>query len=518
MSDETKDSWDNFTVDLNDIVDKDETNPANPTELSEDTLSDAFEIDENGADDTSTDGNNASPEQKADTEKEENADCAEDDGSSDVSEDDSDSDEELLKELSLALEQQVKEEIDTNTNNEDKGNAEDMNGKAKAKSKKIALVTGSVVLSILIILLLIFGTRPGRKIVYWVVGKYIDYHTGSEENKGNTLTPGDGQQNNNPDSPNNQTPGEGVGDEKDPTDSSDNTPITIPETYTVRKEEYVRNYLIFGIEQIDGAQNTDTMMIASVNTKDKTIKLTSILRDTYVELADGKGRKLNSVYARGRRDGQGPELLIATLEQYFKIDIEGYAYVNFDSFEKIVDILGGVTIELGKSEAAYLNKTNYISNPAYRNVQPGINHLNGNQVVGYCRIRKVVTLGGYENDYGRTIRQRRVLTAIFDAYKSKGITELLPITEKCLSYVKTDANATQISELLEMVIENKITTIQTDRIPVSGSFYDSGKAGYNGVTYGLVINDMEKNIKFLYEFLYADTPEEAEEHYNQLQK
>ena len=69
----------------------------------------------------------------------------------------------------------------------------------------------------------------------------------------------------------------------------------------------------------------------------------------------------------------------------------------------------GVTIELGEEEAAYLNRTNYISDKANRNVQAGINKLNGNQVMGYVRVRKVKTLGGVNNDYGRVVRQQRAL-------------------------------------------------------------------------------------------------------------
>ena len=90
--------------------------------------------------------------------------------------------------------------------------------------------------------------------------------------------------------------------------------------------------------------------------KDKTLKLTSLLRDSYVEIPGYKANKLNSAYSKG-----GVDLLIETIEKNYKIHIDGYASVNFEAFEKLVDMLGGVTIELGKEEAAYLNKTNYIS-------------------------------------------------------------------------------------------------------------------------------------------------------------
>lgn len=416
-------------------------------------------------------------------------------------EDDLDEDE-LFASLNASLMRQVAEEMDAENASESEadGNGAESTMKKKGKVKKPLMIVGSVFLVLVILMAFIVGTKPGRRFVYWLAGKYIhgavqNGEKDPEEDYLNEIPTGE------------PTPG---------IDEPDVTPIVIPVDHSVRSEEYVKNFLIFGIEQIDGANNTDTMMIATINTRDKTIKLTSILRDMYVELSDGKGRKLNSVYARGRRDGQGPELLMATIEKYYKIDLEGYAYVNFESFEKIVDLLGGVTIELGATEAKYLNTTNYISNPAYRNVSAGVNRLNGNQVVGYCRVRKVVTLGGANNDYGRTVRQRRVLEAIFNEYKSKNIWDLMSITTKCLSYITTDLSSDQISELLELVVENGITTMESSRIPIDNSFYDSGKSGYNGVTYGLVVSDPGANIKYLFQYLYGDTEEEANANYDLL--
>ena len=277
--------------------------------------------------------------------------------------------------------------------------------------------------------------------------------------------------------------------------------ILSTEVSAVRKEDYVSNYLIFGIEEMFGAKNSDTMMIASINTKDNSIKLTSLMRDTYVEIPGWKSNKLNAAYARG-----GTSMLIDTIEHNYKIKIDGYAHVNFQAFEQIIDLLGGITIELGSAEANYLNTTNYISNPAYRNVKPGINNLNGNQVLGYCRIRKVVTLGGANNDYGRTVRQRRVLNAIFEKYKTKSIFELLMLMDDCLELVTTDLKVIDIQNALENVVERGITAMDTFRVPVDGMFDDPYEFG--GVTYPLVL-DWEANIKELYKFLYLDTDEEA---------
>jgi LCP family protein required for cell wall assembly len=269
-----------------------------------------------------------------------------------------------------------------------------------------------------------------------------------------------------------------------------------------RQEDYVTNYLIFGIEEFGGARNTDSMMIATVNTKDDTLKLTSLLRDSYVDIPDHNSNKLNSAYSRG-----GARMLVDTIELNYKIRIDGYASVDFKSFEKIVDLIGGVTIELGKEEAQYLNTTNYISKKKYRNVKPGINHLNGNQVMGYVRVRKVKTLGGVNNDYGRIVRQQRALKAIFASVKSpKNLINILSITKESLSYVTTNLTQKQIEQAMADVVENRMKSLDTFRIPVDGAF-DSPKK-YNGVTYPIVL-DWNINRIELYKFIYGDTEKEA---------
>ena len=268
-----------------------------------------------------------------------------------------------------------------------------------------------------------------------------------------------------------------------------------------RKEEYVTNILLIGIEEFGGARNTDSMMIASINSRDRTVQLTSLMRDSYVNVPGWKKTKLNSAYAHG-----GIQLLKETIEENYMIHLDGFASVNFSAFEDIVDMLGGVEIQLGAKEAYYLNHTNYISNKANRNVVEGMNTLNGNQALGYCRIRKVPTYDGVNNDYGRTLRQRRVLSAIFDKYKSQNIFELISTTDKCMSYVTTSLSSKQIEKLLVDMVENQITTMNQVRIPVDDA-YESPKY-YEGVSWPIVL-DWEKNIIELYKTIYGDTEEEA---------
>lgn len=383
-------------------------------------------------------------------------------------------------------------------------------------NKRKILIICSIICGVLLLIFcwLVF-TRSGRRVIYRLAGGYIYGGLGKDDEweESSVIIPLDGTQANNRknrnDSGSDDT-GSGKNSGSFSTDNGDNsetvgneaktTPRILPDP---RQEDYVSNYLLFGVEEIDGAKNTDSIMIASINTKDKTIKITSIMRDTYVETEEHGPSKINAIYAKS-----GAKAFVKVIEDYFRIKIDGYAYINFESFEKIIDTLGGIYIELGEEEAEYLNTTNYISNPKNRNVKPGLNLLNGNQALGYCRIRLVPTLDGTMDDFGRTIRHRRVIKAIFDQYKSKGLLELLRITNNILGYVKTNVSSEQIAKVIEDIVENKITKMDSKRLPVGGAFEAPVK--YNGIKYPLIY-DWDKNIIQLYEFIYLDTETEAEE-------
>lgn len=361
------------------------------------------------------------------------------------------------------LKEQVQDIMDEGT----KVNKNKKNNKKKNKKKKPNMFIRSfgIVLSVFLIgVFLLVGTETGRNLIYKHVSEFIYKNV--------------------------------------QLDNEDLDNDNVQHVIKPRQDDSVHNFLIFGIEEIGGARNTDAMMIATINTKDNTVKLTSLLRDTYVEIPGYKDNKLNSAYSRG-----GVDLLIETIELNHKLQIDGYASVNFESFEAIVDILGGVTIELGEEEASYLNRTNYISNKAYRNVSPGINHLNGNQAMGYVRVRRVKTLGGANYDYGRVVRQQRVLKALFNsAVSSKNILQLVPKSKEILSQVTTNLSQDQMQEAMREIVENKITTMETFRIPVDGAF--EAPKSYNGIGYPLVL-DWETNRIELYKFIFNYSEEEA---------
>ncbi len=432
----------------------------------------------------------------------------EDEHEQEENEEENTDEEDLFGDLDNALGHQVMEEMDEYGEQDFEDTEEEMEEKPKKKHRALK-ITGIIMGVLLLFVLWVVATPSGRRFGLGLVAKYIHGNMTTEENNSGSLAEID------------KNPGSTMPELIIVDHGS--TPTPVPdhsETVNIkepRSEEYVTTYLIFGIEEINGAANTDAMLLVSINTKDSTIKITSLLRDTYVEIPGYYGNKLNSVYAKGAKGASttaearknGAALLIKVIENTYDIKIDGYACVNFNGFETIVDRLGGIDLELGSAEAEYLNKTNYISNPAYRNVKSGWNRLNGNQVLGYVRVRKVATLGGANNDYGRTLRQRRVINAIINKYKSSSIIDMISIMTDCLSVVYTNLTEQQITDALVNVVEHSIFSTASMRLPTDELFYDAGKTGiYNGnknITYALVIDAYrEENIKKFHQFVFLD--------------
>lgn len=290
-------------------------------------------------------------------------------------------------------------------------------------------------------------------------------------------------------------------DNTDGLDIVDPDSINLNSGTSLRTDQDVINILLVGEEAIggDARGRTDSMMIATINTKQKALKLTSIMRDLYVAIPGYSDNKLNAAYHNG-----GMPLLKQTIEENFDIEIDGSVLVDFDDFEDIIDRLGGVEITLTANEAAYLNRTNYISNPIYRNVRAGTQTLNGNQALGYSRIRYVKT-ETERDDFGRTSRQRTVLNAIFDKYKSKSLPELATILYDILPLVTTDIDKSTIMDYLSTVVTLGATELETMRIPVDNA-YTSGSVRGMSV---LLPNTLQDNIDALHTFIFGSTENET---------
>lgn len=258
----------------------------------------------------------------------------------------------------------------------------------------------------------------------------------------------------------------------------------------------VINILLIGEEALKdkGRGRSDSIMIATLNQKQKSVKLTSVLRDCYVTIPGYRDNKLNAAYNEG-----GAPLLVETVEQNFGIPLDGYVRVNFDGFEAIVDKLGGVEIELTEAEARYLNTHDYISKPEYRNVRAGLQTLNGNQALGYSRVRYVKGIDGESNDFGRTNRQRIVLNAIFEKYKTKNLLEYISLVDELTQYLKTDLSTTDILSYFAAFVMMGTPKLETFRVPTNDGYTDGDVPGPGKV---LLVN-FEINQAALREFIYG---------------
>lgn len=202
------------------------------------------------------------------------------------------------------------------------------------------------------------------------------------------------------------------------------------------------------------------------------------MRDTLVNVAgQDKYMKIN---ASGKKEFGGIKNLYKTIAQNFNIKVDGYAKVGFDAFKKVVNAVGGVEVELTETEVQYLNHTNYIWNKKDRKLKVGKQLLNGNQALGYVRIRKgldvigtpVKTASGLIDDPGRTWRQRAVLSGVFDKLKTQPLSKWVEVANDVLSDVTTDLDDKTIMSYMKDVITLGTTEVEQFRIPMDGYFYD----------------------------------------------
>ncbi len=261
------------------------------------------------------------------------------------------------------------------------------------------------------------------------------------------------------------------------------------------KEREFYHILLLGEEAIKstpGKGRTDAIILATIHVKEKKVVLTSVLRDSYVEPEGMAPCKINAVYAR-----QGVNGLYKILYDKLGIWPDGYVKVGFDSFEEMIDLMGGAEVTLTAEEAEYLNTHNYISKEQFRNVKPGTQVLNGNQTLGYCRVRFVANVNGTHSDYGRTERQRMVLESLFERYKEAGLTKWVKLLKQALGYIETDISEQTMEELIYVVYDKRISTLEQQQLPAKGTFasQDMGK-----VTSTLVA-DWKKNKELFWSLL-----------------
>lgn len=227
--------------------------------------------------------------------------------------------------------------------------------------------------------------------------------------------------------------------------------------HTVGSEDHITNILLIGQDRRpgEGRSRSDTMILVSFNQKTDNITMISFLRDNYVQMpGDYYDNRLNVAYALG-----GMEMLDETLELNFGVQIDANVEVDFEGFEEVIDILGGVDVNLTSDE------TWYLYNRCGWDLPTGPNHLDGEQALEYARIRKV------DSDFGRTSRQRTILTTLLDSVRDISLAQALTLADKIIPYITTDmSNAEIISYVTQLLPMLSDAQVKTMTVPEEGEY------------------------------------------------
>ena len=233
-------------------------------------------------------------------------------------------------------------------------------------------------------------------------------------------------------------------------------------------------------ESSENSRLADTMILATINKNTKTLTLTSFLRDTYLKLPDyvdpsgtkhtcGKNR-INVAYHLGYTwagAAGSMEMMNQCLLENFGIEVDHNIEVDFDGFIKLIDLMGGVEIELTEAEAEYLNNDDFW---VYYDVEPGLEKLDGMGTLSYARMRKAA--GDSDSDIKRTERQRKLISAILDKLSQQSLTDLMELADEALPLITHNmTNGEILTCLWEVLPLLPELTIETGTCPKEGSYW-----------------------------------------------
>ena len=259
-------------------------------------------------------------------------------------------------------------------------------------------------------------------------------------------------------------------------------------------EEYT-NIALFGLDtrqagSLGKGNRSDTIMVASINNDSKDVKIVSIYRDSYLNLANDKYRKCNEAYSVG-----GPEQAVAMLNMNLDLKIDHYMSVDFLAVSEVVDLLGGIEIDVDEYEIEHLNnytvETSKVTGKKTQKLtKTGLQTLDGVQATSYCRIR--YTAG---DDFKRTERQREVLETIAKKAKTMSVSQLDEIIKKVFPMCATNMTVDQLLAIAADGLSYNI--VGTSGFPFDVVTDSVGSAGSC-----VVPVDMEKNVSQLHKYLY----------------
>ena len=237
------------------------------------------------------------------------------------------------------------------------------------------------------------------------------------------------------------------------------------------------------------------MIVVTLDPDGNTIKLTSIMRDLYVEIPGRKNNRINATYVFG-----GPELLMETIELNFGIHVENYIAVNFSMLGKLIDAIGGLTITVENDY--YMDRINAVIKQDNKVLgidlkdglltEPGEQLMTGKQAQAYARYR----YGTSDGDFGRTARQREVVTLIFEKLAQKTAIELMNMVVENSGNVYTNLSVADLAAFAPVLISMKDAQISELRLPIDGGYKSQTVAGMS-----VLVPNREKNMAAVMEFL-----------------
>ncbi|MCD7956999.1 MAG: LCP family protein [Lachnospiraceae bacterium] len=272
---------------------------------------------------------------------------------------------------------------------------------------------------------------------------------------------------------------------------------------SVLSDEDIYNVLLIGVDRQERTWNgnSDCMILVSINQADNRVTMVSLMRDTYVNIPGVGYKKLNAAYAYGA----GP-LLCETITETYKIEVDRYVAVDFWDLVDIIDIIGGVWLEVSAEEVEVAN--GYILDMCERlmNIDPsehyfptggGTVYADGVQAVAYARNRYVGN-----SDFERTERQRYVLTQLLEEVKKMSLADMTSAMQLILEYVTTNISESEIWSLVTELPEMLEYTFETSRVPYDGMYSTIYVNGQD-----MLVPDWEETLELLHDFIYGSDEE-----------
>lgn len=277
-----------------------------------------------------------------------------------------------------------------------------------------------------------------------------------------------------------------------------------------KEVEGITNVLLVGTDgrDLNEKARADSIIIATLDSNNKEIRLTSLFRDTLVDIEGYGPHKLNAAMAFG-----GIDLLKDTIQETYDISIDKYIIINFWGFEAIIDQIGGLEIDVKDYQLEELNK--YIGESTGGNDCPvtesGLQLLNGKQALSYARIRK-----GVGDEFERTERQREVLFKVAEKLRETKPTKYLGIVNSMLDYINTNIDLFDALDMAYTIYKFPSLDTKQIHIPVTEL---SDDMDYGGEVGWVFIMDRKQNTEILHDFIFNNMePDESNFDYSSLKK